>query len=232
MRENSKERIEALSKAVKYYKTQLDSNPNSYNRPSSLLNLAITNNQLVELANKSDLNNSNFSKFESVALLQEIETNYPNFEEIDKALYLKALTLQELERNEDALRAWEKLSSTKRATKLPVFGSMAAGDYYFDQDDPAKALRYFEKAKKQNSFVKTETFDPLDTKIEYRIAWAAYRNAEFDKVRKASVNLLSPNIPFFERDMANNIREDGVELLASALLKHKTQHLLKKNLKE
>ena len=103
-----------------------------------------------------------------------------------------------------------------------MYASLAAGDYYFDRDDSTRALRYFEKAK-INTEVEKGSFTALDSKIEYRIAWAAYRAGKLPKVKKSSMKLLAPGIPFFERDIAKSIQADAVELLASALFE--TQNL-------
>lgn len=215
--QQNRKKIEALTKAVEYYKKQLSSHADAFNRPNVLLNLAITLNELSVLSNTTELENSEFSKFEVVSVLSEIESNHPNFSELDKALYLKALTEQELEKNDQAFATWLKLSSVRSKTNYPIYASIAVGDAYFDQDQPSTALKFFEKAKRQRQKQSSKVSDPLETKIEYRIAWAAYRAANLEKVKASAMNLLNPMVPFFTRDMAKNIREDAIELLSSAL---------------
>ena len=119
--EAARRQIKTLETAVDVYRNQLAKHPNSSNRPNVLLNLAITLNQLIDLVQKNDLSLSVPTKYEVISLLEEIEKSHPNFREIDKALYLKAITAQRMGEKEKAFRTWRKLSAINRPSNFPIY---------------------------------------------------------------------------------------------------------------
>ena len=214
---SNRKKIELLTKTSEIYRKQLNDNSDSNNRPNVLLNLAITLNELREISKSAELSLQDYSQLEVISLLKDIENEYPSFSELDKVLYMKASLLLKIENKDLALKTWQKLANLKNISKFSVYALIAIGDHYFDIDEPKLALSFFEKAQKQNQQINKMKFNPLDTKIEYRIAWSAYRAANLEKVKKATTKLLTPSIPFFDRDLAKNIRLDATELLSASL---------------
>lgn len=206
-------KLETLNATIANYRRQLSTNDNSFNRPNTLLNLSLTLYEKI----KSSENFDSVTTAELLSALTEIQNRYPRFEHLDRAVYLKANLLEELDRPAEALNEWKRLSKISPPSGLSVYASIAVGDHQFEKGQNLSALKTFELAKSQNRRSNKKVFNEIDIKIEYRIAWAAYRAAKLKKVLQSTEELLSAQISYLESDKTESIRMDAAELYGSAL---------------
>jgi hypothetical protein len=211
------EQIAVLTKAAKNYKKQIENHPNAENRPYVMLNLAQILNMLADHYSLDDVNAGSFTKNDALILLKDIEDDYKRFEQREKTLYLRALILESLNKREEAQTVWKILAAIAKKSLYGVHARLAVGDNYFRIENPAAAMRYYQGALELLPDVESSDEDYEELRINYRLAWAAYRAAELDETIKAASSLLQPGQSLKSSNRIAKIQEDAVELIGNSL---------------
>jgi hypothetical protein len=209
--------LSALYKAVDKYKGHLKSHPGAANRAFVLLNLAQVLNLIGDHLIDEDQNASTFSKAESLTILNEIINNFPNFSEIEKAYYLRALVLSGLERSDEAYQAWKTLADKGGRTIYSVHANIAVGDYWFDRERADYALRAYSNGKNVLDNLDLSDKNYESARLNYRIAWSAYRAGELTQVIESATELLQPGQINSSMVRKTKIQLDATELLGDVL---------------
>lgn len=211
------EELEALQRAADKYRDHLESRPDADNRPFVMMNLAQIQNLIGDHQAKADPNAGTFAKSEALALLKDIEEKYPTFAYREQALYLRAIVLESLDRQDDALLAWQALSATARTSLYGVHARVALGDHLFMRERAAEAMKAYEKALELLPDVEADDPEYERLRINYRLAWSAYRAAELNTVIKAGAELLVPGRRAKTVEQREKIQQDGVDMMGDAL---------------
>jgi hypothetical protein len=211
------DQLATLEKAAKRYRQHLDQHDGADNKPFVMLNLAQILNLIGDHRQGQDESAGTFAKNEALALLTEIEKSYRDFASRDQALYLRALILESLDRDEEALTAWQSLAASGGSTLYGLYARVAAGDHLFKRDRPAEAMQLYQKALTLLPDVKAADAEFEHMRINYRLAWAAYRAAELNTVITAGAELLVPGRRTKSVDRREKIQLDAVELMGNAL---------------
>ena len=219
-KENAKlsaQKVDALKKGVRNYRKHLDDFPSAGNRPYVVLNLAQVLNLLGTTLDEQDQQAGNFAKTEALAYLREIDEKYPTFDHRDEASYLRATILEELGRQTEAKGIWRKLAGSNMGTLHAAHANIALGDREFEAGNAKESLKLFEKAADIIANSPT-TIDPSEIqRVNYRVAWAAYKSAELDKVIKAATTLLEPGNAIPSASKRRKMQQDAAELVGDAL---------------
>ena len=213
----SVEELEALQRAADKYRAHLDQNPTADNRPYVMMNLAQIQNLIGDHLAKSDSNAGTFAKSEALALLRDIEDHFPTFTHREQAHYLRAVVLESLDRQDEALAAWQSLSTTAKTTIYGVHARVALGDHLFMRERAAEAVKAYQMALELLPDVDCDDPEYERLRVNYRLAWAAYRSADLDVVIKAGVEILSPGQRAKTLDQRGKIQQDGVDMMGDAL---------------
>lgn len=211
------EELEALQRAADKYKEHLEQHTDADNRPFVMMNLAQIQNLIGDHLAKQDANAGTFAKSEALALLKDIEDKYPTFAYREQAFYLRAIVLESLDRQDEALAAWQALSATSRSTLYGVHARVALGDHLFMRERAADAMKAYEKALELLPDVQADDPEYERLRINYRLAWAAYRAAELNTVIKAGAELLIPGRRAKTVEQREKIQQDGVDMMGDAL---------------
>jgi hypothetical protein len=225
--------ITSLQKAAEKYRQHLDKYDSAPNRPYVLLNLAQILSILGDHLNEVSESSGGFSKSEALALLEEIERNYTAFPHFDDALYLQAITLESLTREDDSVRAWTKLTKRPNPTVFVSFAHLALGDKAFDREDPKKAAKHYlaslEVLRKVEDF---EDRQYEEIRTVYRATWALYRSGEVQDVVKVGRQLLIPGSRLADVDESGKIKQDAIELIGSSLYEANDRSLTSSTLQD
>lgn len=213
----SVEQLDALQRAAAKYRKHLEDHSDAANRPYVMLNLAQIQNLIGDHLTKGDADAGTFAKSEALALLREIEESFRNFSHREQALYLRAVVLESMDREDEALGAWQSLAATAKDSIYGVHANIAVGDHMWTRERPAEAVAAYKKALKLLPDVPAD--DPAYEKItiNYRLAWAAYRSAELETAIQATAELLAPAAPIRSADKRAKMQQDAVDLAGDAL---------------
>ncbi len=85
---------------------------------------------------------------ESVQLYVDIIRNYPNFKDLDKVYYYLGSNLMEVGKRDEALDIFRRLIADYPKSEFVPNVLLAFGDYYFDKDDMASALKAYQRVRK------------------------------------------------------------------------------------
>jgi len=231
------DQISILSKAAKDYRGQLENHPDAENRPFVMLNLAQVLNMLGEHYALNDKDAGKDAKADALMLLRDIENNHKNFDQREKALYLRALLLEAANQREQAQDVWKILAAIAQKSMYGVHARLAVGDNYFQIENPAAAMRYYQSALELLPTVSTEDFTYEKLRINYRLAWSAYRAAELDQTISAATELLLPGQSLKSTGKLEKIQSDAIELIGDSLFeannpKEAQAYLLSKSIKK
>ena len=211
------ERLAALRRAESRYRQHLADHPKETNRPFVLLDLAQILNLIADASQKSDHSGAMNYRTHALATLRDLATDYPDFVYRDQALYLRAVILEALDQDDEALAAWKTLASSARSTLYGVHARVAVGDHYFKRETPREAMIAYQEALQTLPAVHADDEEYERLRINYRLAWAAYRATELDVTVKAAKALLEPGIRIRSRDERRKIEQDAVDLIGDAL---------------
>lgn len=227
----SEEQRKSLKASIEKYREHLKRFGDADTRPASLLNLAQAQLKLSELEAEGGHEAINSLQMEAVRNLQEIERSFPTFVHLDQALYLHALTLDAIGQEKSALGVWEKLSALKVNSLFTAHGNLALGDQKFRQEVPAAALIYYKKALAILNQTDVPKKDYEQLRVQYRIAWAAYRSANLKACIETAFSLLAPGRDAKKRDFYRKVENDAVELIGDALFEKNDIFYTKSSLK-
>lgn len=210
----------AIMNAINYYEEILKKGKVSSPSDKALvmLNLAKALNILAHELKQTDPALAETYSTKAVNFIAQIEKDYPSFEYIAEALYLKALILEEQNMQERAIIVWQKLSKLKIQKSYVISAHVFIGDYFFNKDETTVAQRYYQEALSllaKNK--KNDLYEEQFIRIQYRLAWASYRIADYSQTIKSCLEILKPIRMFSDQKEFDDIKADVVELIAGAL---------------
>ncbi|MEK7705858.1 MAG: tetratricopeptide repeat protein, partial [Myxococcota bacterium] len=148
----------------------------------------------------------------TIAMMQRLITEYPNYRLVDGAYYLLGYCLGEQSEDERAVEVYEELVSRFPTSRFAAEVWTRIGEYYFDSNELARALMAY-------SQVLGHVDSPFYDKAMYKLAWTHYRLAdperapeEFQKAVDTFVELLD----FHEKTKAEGHPRGG-DLRAESL---------------
>src|SRR5690606_4904239 len=115
----------------------------------------------------TDTNASAFSKSEALSVLGELIDKFPSFSEREKALYLRAIVFSSLGREDDAHKAWQHLATGAGRSIFTVRAHIAVGDYWFDREDAARALKAYQDGLKLLGAIEIDQKDYELVRLNY-----------------------------------------------------------------
>ncbi|MFW7380170.1 MAG: tetratricopeptide repeat protein [Oligoflexus sp.] len=217
------QQIETLKKAAEQYRGHLQRFPNAPNRAYVLLNLAQIINRLGDHHLEMEPGAGKEYKKESLLILGDLAKDYPQFDRADETLYLRALIFTDLNQEESAQRVWQRLSQQKSASLYVVHAHIALGDLDFQKE---RAKESFQAYRRAISLLEKLNFAEKDyemLRLQYRLAWAAYRSAELNQCIEAGIRLLQPSTAANSLSVQKKVEEDAADLIADALYEYNDQ---------
>ncbi len=143
----------------------------------------------------------------TIAAMQRLIIEFPDYTLIDGAYYLLGYCLSEMGEMEASVQAYEQLLDARPDSRFAAEVWTRVGNHYFDENELYRARMAFERALEDEQ-------SPFYDKALYKLAWTHYRLAdperapeEFVKAVDAFVELLD----FNERTKAEG-KERGREL--------------------
>jgi len=212
--------LDLLRDSAKKYRRHLKDHPSATNRPFVLLNLAQILDMIGAELSQRGASGDGFARTEALSLLKEIEDVYPGFVHREDAQYLRATILEALDRKDEALRVWTVLATTGSQSIYAVHANIAAGDHSFEIGDAVAALRFFERGVailEGMSDGDGDAYRGERLRLKYRVAWAAYKAAQLEKVIAAAKELLQPLPGISSTEQRTKMQIDAVELIGDAL---------------
>lgn len=155
----------------------------------------------------------------SLNYLAKLERNFPEYDQMDGALYLKGYCLSQMGRSEESRDAFMALierypNSTRRAEVLTRIG-----EYYFSRSQDAilglggeimwdEALKYYSEAVSLGA--DTSVYD----RALYRKAWTEYYTEDYDSMIHDFIDLVG-----YADNVANGsaLRTEAIDFMAAAL---------------
>ena len=218
-RNQIKAQIEVIKNAIEDYRSHLNEFPNAENRPFVMLNLAQMQNYLADLY--AEINPESGDEYKKMALLTlgDLAKDFPDFQHSNASQYLRAVLFKDLNQEESAQRVWKSLCISRRSDLYQAYGCVALGDHAFGKEDAEEALKQYKRAKQ---IIKQQrlTNDYEMIRVQYRIAWAAYRSANLSECIEAGLYLLQPHAITPSRATQKAMIRDAVELIGDALFEN------------
>lgn len=204
-----------LKNAAKRYERQLKEHPTAGSTPYARMNLAQVFNQIG--IHQDSLKAGEPFKKQALAVLADLSKSTPDFALNDEVLYLRATILEGLDSSESALNVWQMLAKQGKDSIYTVHAYLALGDANFEKERADAALKNYEKASKILVRVNSPDADYEKIRVNYRIAWAAYRSADLDQSVAASQALLRPELDFKRISLQKHMTQDACDLIGDAL---------------
>ena len=215
--DNRKIQLETLLKANDKYSIHLEKLAEAHNKPFVILNKAQILHKIAIHMRKSDAQGGSSYDMQALTYLVDLEKEYPRFEKIEEALYLKALIQQSLNQPQSAYETWLKLGRRSRGNLYGVHANIAVGDFLFNKERSIEALKYYKRAYRHIKAIKTPDKDFETLRVQYRLSWAAYRAAELKTCIETAAEMLKPGRMAHSLRRKQKIEEDGIELIGDAL---------------
>jgi hypothetical protein len=215
--EITRAQVTALQTSAAKYKQQLKDHPNAPNRPYVLLNLAQVLSMIGDIMTKENINSGTFAKSEALEYLLDINARHSDFAQIEQANYLRATILETMDRSDDAFVVWRALANAAANTIYGVHASVASGDYYFRREQAADAVPYYQKALALLDKIETKQRSFEAARINYRLAWSAYRAAEPLTALNAALLLFEPSMFATTIERRSRFQLDAIDIAADAL---------------
>ena len=220
-----------LSQALEHYKNHLVKFPNAKDTPVVMLNAAQILNQIGEFYSVSDRSLILGYKQQALEFLSELKEKFPNFEKKEEALYLSAMVMASLEDEARAQQALQELAKSERNKIVVMYANLAVGDYHFDREKADLAYDAYKKA--MALYQRNEGFqDYPKLKIDYRLAWAAYRSANLKECVRHSVSIVQGHSLSGRIKIEDGFRSDAVDLLSDALYELNDSKFTKRMLRD
>jgi hypothetical protein len=141
----------------------------------------------------------------------------------DQALYLKATLLEGMSKAPEALSTWKQLGESQSQSEFPVYALIALGDTAFSKNEFSDALTSFEDAEEKLQALPILSKTSLLTKINYRIAWSAFRSGQHAVAIRAGIDLLVKPAPGFNQVELGQYRKDAILLVSDSLFYRNSQ---------
>ncbi|MEZ4741342.1 MAG: hypothetical protein R3B45_02665 [Bdellovibrionota bacterium] len=210
--------LEFLRKSVQAYRKQLLNNKEANNRPYVLLNLSQVLSKIGFVEEKGKIGDLGVGKKnEALTVLSDLIGIYPDFKQIESAQYLQAVILSSLNQKQEALVVWQNLANKAEHSIYGVNALVFVGDYYFNSDENEKALLRYKRALQLLSKLDKAERIYETIRIQYRIAWAAYRSAKLEIAINTGIDMLQPGSMVKNNEKRKLIETDAVELIGDSL---------------
>ena len=155
----------------------------------------------------------------ALGYLATLQQNFPNFDQMDGALYLKGYCLSQMGRNEEARDTFLTLNAAYPDSPRRAEVLTRIGEYYFNQSQDAilglggeimwdEALKYYTEAVSIGQ--DTSVYD----RALYRKAWTEYYTEDYDGMIKDFIALVG-----YADNVANGsaLRSEAIDFMAAAL---------------
>ena len=224
--------MDDLKSAIKRYDNQLKEHPTASSTPYARLNLAqvLTKAGSLQESEKS----AEIYHKQALAVLADLNKNMPGFTLNDEALYLRATILENLNNHEAALNVWQSLARDGQDSIYTVHANIAIGDSNFGKEKAANALKSYKAASAVLGRIRSPEADFEKLRVNYRLAWAAYRTADLDESLVAAQNLLHPESDFKRISLQKRMTADACDLIGDTLFEqdktNKTMDFLQKDI--
>lgn len=133
---------------------------------------------------KDTLNESKRWREESVRLYVEIIRNFPEFKHLDQVYFYLGANLMEVGKRKQALDFFRRLIADYPRSQYVPNVLLAFGDYYFDKDDMASALKAYKRVAK---YPKSSAYPYA----RYKEAWCHYNLDRKDKALDTFINVMN-----------------------------------------
>ncbi len=204
-----------LKSAVLRYEKQLREHPTASTTPYARLNLAQVLHKLGALQD-SEKSAEPYLK-QALAVLADLNKNMPGFTLNDEALYLRANLLGSLNQQEAALIVWQELARQGKDSIYTLHANIAIGDSYFEKEKATPALASYKSAAAVLARIRSPEADYEKIRVNYRLAWAAYRTGDLNESLTASQNLLHPESDFRRISIQKRMTADACDLIGDTL---------------
>lgn len=216
-RQQTEKRIELLNDGISRYEKHLEKMPGASNRSYVMLNLTQMLCEMAALQETVNTTSAAETRQRALALLKEIDDKYPNFNNANDALYLRATLLEKNREYDAALVVWRKLAQSAKADRYALHANLAVGDWEFQHASPDKALDRYDTAASMLGSIDTTDKGLDELRIQYRIGWAAYKATKHDRALEAAKALMSPGLASKAVRQKDKIVRDAIDLVAFSL---------------
>jgi tetratricopeptide (TPR) repeat protein len=207
--------LDDLKSAVKRYENQLKEHPTATSTPYARMNLAQVLSKIASLQD-GEKSAEPYQK-QALAVLADLNKNQPGFTLNDEALYLRATILESMNQDEAALNVWQALARDGKDSIYTVHANLAIGDSNFEKEKASKSLKAYQNAEAILARVRSPEADYEKLRVNYRLAWAAYRTADLEESLVAAQKLLHPESDFKRISMQKRMTADACDLIADTL---------------
>ncbi len=150
----------------------------------------------------------NYSR--TIAILDRLLNQFPNYEKKDDVLYLLAYCLQEMDDNDRALTVYQRIIAETPTSPMVPEALVREGEIYFDRDQFPQAIELY---KKVLQFRSSNFYD----KALYKLGWSYYKLNNYEQAVKYFTDVLA-----FYRDhpvrrgghASEDLRQDAVDYIA------------------
>ncbi len=152
----------------------------------------------------------------TIAMMQRLLTQFPNYRLVDGAYYLLGYCLTEQGEEDRATVVYEELTSRFPKSKFAPEVWTRIGEYYFNSNELERALRAY-------SSVLGEVESPYYDKALYKLAWTHYRLADPDRTPQeyqAAVDTFVRLVDFNEstrregNERGGDLRNESIQYIA------------------
>lgn len=206
-----------LKETEKRYMDVLAEHGQTKQSPYVFLNLVHVKIRLADHYAIKDESAAQEQRDAALSIFESFAERHPDFAQKDEALYLQAYLLGQRNRQEQATKVWTKLAKQAKNTMYGVHAALAVGDSYFRNDHAKEALGYYQKALLVLNNVEINQKDYEKLRVQYRIAWAAYRSADLKIATEASLQILTPGRQNLNLSERQKMDADAMDLLANTL---------------
>lgn len=206
-----------LKETEKLYIEVLAEHSKSNQSPYVYLNLVHVKIRLADHYSVKDESLAQETRDAAITIFEQFSEKHPDFANRDEALYLQAYLLGQLGRQNEANRVWTKLAKQTKNTMYGVHAALAMGDTHFRKDEAKEALASYQKAIRVLNNVDISQKDYEKLRIQYRIAWAAYRSADLKTATETALMILTPGRQNLNLSERQKMDADAIDLLANTL---------------
>ena len=214
------EQLDALQKSAAKYRQHLSEHEDASNRSYVMLNLAQILTLIGDIQAEGDADAGTFAREEALSLLREVEEGPKTFPYREQAMYLRATVFEVLKREDAALAIWQLLAEQAQSTIYGVHARAQLGDHMFKRERPGEAMRAYQRALSLLAKIDVEDAEFERLRLNYRLAWAAYRAGEVDVVITAASDLLQPTTHSRSAEERQKTQQDAVDLIGDSLYEH------------
>ena len=119
---------------------------------------------------------------------------------------------------ESAYKTLERLSKSVPNSLFEVHALTAFRDSAFWVEKASESYSFYKKALKSLGKLKNSTDSYESLRLQYRLAWAAYRSANLSQTIEAGIFLLQPADYSLSTSLQNSIKNDACDLYSRCFI--------------